>query len=404
MPANKILVIIGASIESLEGIKTARAMNLTLAIVDANPNAPGMALADHKIVVSTYDGDAIVDWLHDNHIQPNGVIAMCADVPLSAAKVASAFDLPGISIESAICLTDKVKMKEQLASKGIPIPSFAEIKSVDDIHTFTNRYGFPVVIKPVDSCGARGVQFIESASQINNAFDHAIEVSPANRVMVEEFLSGPQISTETLIDHGRCYTLGFSDRNYEWLTETKPWMIENGGDAPSLLTETEQQAVTQLAEQAGIALGISSGVAKGDMVLTPEGPKVIEVAGRLSGGYFSTTQIPITTGINFISQAIKLALGEALKPSALVVKKRKGTAIRYLRIPRGKIKAIRNIEKANCSAGVQLLNMLVKPGDNIGDITNHVQRAGLVVCKGATKQQAIDRCNQALSHIEVVYE
>lgn len=402
----KTLLIIGGGIEAFAGIKIAKSLGLSLIIADGNPQAPGFVMADHKLISSTYDGDLIAsqaEALVQRGIAIDGVIAMCADVPLTVAKVAKKIGLPGLSLQSAHWVADKLLMKEQLLKLGIPIPKFKQVNAADELNEIAKHFKTPFIIKPVDSRGARGVQLIENPSQYDAGFKLAQKESPTGRVMVEEYLTGPQISTETLVDQGTCYTLGFADRNYEWLEQTKPFLIENGGDSPSYLSSNQQQAVTKTVENAALALGIYSGVAKGDMVLTEDGPKVIEIAGRLSGGYFSTTQIPLSTGINFIEHAIKLALGENLDPQQLIPTRRRGVAIRYLHLPTGVVEEIMGIEEAQKTPGVELLSVSIKQGDSIPALNNHTQRIGFVITSANTKQLAIERANSALSFIKVKY-
>ena len=402
----KNLLIIGAGIEACEGIKIAKAMGLGLIVVDGNPQAPGFELADHVLRVSTYDGDGIAQAAMDlvlSGTPVHGVIAMCADVPMSVAKVAQKLGLPGLSLQSAHWVADKLAMKEQLQKAGIPIPRFTAV-SEHDLLESAQRIGFPLVIKPVDSRGARGVQLLDKPQQLADAYLLAKQESPTGRVMLEEYLSGPQFSTETLIDDGLCYTLGFADRNYEWLEKTRPFMIENGGDSPTGVSSAIKAAVVDTVEKAALALGITSGVAKGDMVYTAEGTKVIEIAGRLSGGYFSTTQIPLSSGVNFIQQAIKLALGEHLLSEDVTPSQERGVAIRYLSLPAGVVHSLEGIKLAQSAPGVELLSVFVQAGDSITDVKNHTQRGGFVICTGDTKQEAIERAAYALSLIRVIYE
>lgn len=403
---SETLLIIGAGVEAYEGIRIAKSMGLRLIIADGDNNAPGFEFADRKIVASTYDGDTILGQaklLQNEGEHIDGVIAMCADVPQSVATVTDALGLPGISTRAAYLVADKLAMKDALSEANIPIPNYTAINADDDAEKLVDKLGLPLVIKPVDSRGARGVQLIESESEIYEAIKIAEANSPTQRAMAEQYLPGPQISTETLIDSNEAFTIGFSDRNYEALHETKPYFIENGGDAPSVLSESSQQAVIAAVEKAAKALGISHGVAKGDMVLTDEGPKVIEIAGRLSGGYFSTTQIPLATGVNFVEQAIKLCLGQKLDPTKLSCETIQGVAIRYLPVQQGTIRQIRGLEKADSAQGLKVLKLFVKEGDKIGSIENHTQRAGFAICTGATKAEAIQRTNKALSMIEIEY-
>ncbi|MCS6113383.1 ATP-grasp domain-containing protein [Shewanella baltica] len=403
----KNLLIIGAGIEACEGIKVAKGMGLGLIIADGNPAAPGLALADWQIIESTYDGEAILDQvkkLQANGIHIDGAIAMCADVPLSVATVTNALGLPGLSMDSAFLVSDKLAMKIKLQSEGIPIPRFADVSDKLKLVEQATAIGFPLIIKPVDSRGARGVQLIDTPETLDTAWQLAAKESPTSRVMLEEYLEGPQFSTETLVDRGRCHTLGFADRNYEWLARTKPFIIENGGDAPTIVSTDINAEVIATVEKAAAALGIHQGIAKGDMVYTAEGAKVIEIAGRLSGGFFSTTQIPLATGVNFIEKAIKLALGEPLTDDEVTAKYQRAVAIRYLDLAPGKVSSIHGISKASGASGIEMLKVFVGPGSNIYPLTNHTQRAGFAIASAEKKQDAIARALAALSQITVEYE
>lgn len=403
----KNLLIVGAGIEACVGIKIAKSMGLGLIIADGNPDAPGLALADWQIIESTYDGQAILDQvkkLQANGVQLNGSIAMCADVPLSVATVTNTLGLPGLSVQSAFLVSDKLAMKIKLQAAGIPIPRFADVSDKSKLVGLATTIGFPIIIKPVDSRGARGVQLIDEAGDLDTAWQLAAKESPTSRVMLEEYLEGPQFSTETLVDCGRCHTLGFADRNYEWLARTKPFIIENGGDAPTSVGAEIKAEVIATVEQAAAALGIQQGVAKGDMVFTAQGAKVIEIAGRLSGGFFSTTQIPLATGVNFIEKAIKLALGEPLTDDEVNPKYQRAVAIRYLDLPQGKVKHIYGIPEASNSPGIEMLKVLIEPGSTIYPLANHTQRAAFAIACANNKQEAIAKAKAALSLIKVEYE
>lgn len=400
------LFVIGGGVEACEGLKAIQHLGWPLIVADGNPDAPGFAYAARRVVVSTYDAVGMTHAaleLLDQGVAIAGALAMCADVPVTVAHLTSALGLPGLPLAVAHRLADKLLMKRALQAAGVPIPAFAAVPGAQDLDAIAAELGLPMVIKPVDSRGARGVQRIDDPTQLQAAFESAARESPTGRVMAEAYLAGPQISTETLIDDGRCYTLGFADRNYEWLEQTRPFMVENGGDAPSSLTPDQQRAVIDTVEHAARSLGILRGVAKGDMVLTASGPKVIEIAGRLSGGYFATNQIPLATGVPFVEQAVRLAVGEALDPAVCTPSATQAVAIRYLSLARGTVAAVRGIDLARAMPGVALLQVFVQPGSVIGGLANHTQRAGFALCTGATKAQAIQRAQEALACIGVDY-
>ena len=118
---------------------------------------------------------------------------------------------------------------------------------------------------------------------------------------------------ESIVIDGVCHTPGFSDRNYEYLERYAPFFIENGGDLPSHLPANIQDKVKELVGRAASALGVTDGTVKGDIVVHRGEPYVIELAARLSGGFFCTREIPLNTGVDFIGAAIKLAFGETIE-------------------------------------------------------------------------------------------
>jgi len=401
-----VLIISGGN-EAVPGIRRAKDMGLHVVVSDMNPKAPGFAIADDKIIASTYDVEATLSAAKDYHkkVRPiDGVICIASDVPLTVASVAAELGLPGIPVEAARLASDKILMKNRFQEKGIAIPWFSEVFSYKHLKEIVSQRGFPLVIKPVDSRGARGVLRLTASIDLQWAYHHALSESPSKRVMVEEYLDGQQISTEAIIQRGVGVTPGFTERNYEYLDRFEPFIIENGGHQPTSLPMHVQESVSELAIEAGRALGVETGIIKGDMVYTDAGPKVIEVATRLSGGWFSTDQIPLATGVDLIGAAIRIALGEYVPLDEVRPKHWRGVAIRYFFPEPGRITAIKNTEKFNDVSWVHKLIFFVKPGDIVEEVTNHTKRAGCVITTGETRDEAIARAEEVIRtvHIETI--
>ncbi|MCF6219121.1 MAG: ATP-grasp domain-containing protein [Gammaproteobacteria bacterium] len=398
----KTLLVISGGVEAVPGIQHAISMGHHVVVSDYNPQAPGFAYAHDHLLASTYDVAetiAAATEYHQNRRAIEGVICMAADVPLTVARVAESLGLPGLSIETAQLAADKLAMKRLFAAQGIAIPWFCEVKSAQHLVTLMVEHGPDLVIKPVDSRGARGVLQLQGVGDLNGAFQQAKSESPSGRVMVEKFQPGPQISTESILVNGCAVTPGFIDRNYEHLERFSPYIIENGGHQPSTLTVEQRRQVVELAEQAARAMGIKNGIAKGDMVLTPQGPKVIEIAARLSGGWMSSDQIPVATGVDMVGAAIKLALGEALSLDEYQPSRYGGMAIRYFFPPPGRLRAIHNIEQVEALPWVYRLGFFVSPGDDVGEMTDHTQRAGYVITQGASRAEAVARAQQVVETV-----
>ncbi|MFQ5740237.1 MAG: ATP-grasp domain-containing protein [Acidobacteriota bacterium] len=390
----RTLWIVSGGAEAVPGIRRAKEMGLHVVVSDGDPEAPGLAWADDPVVASTYDVQATLSAAKEYHHKRrpiDGVLTIAADVPGTVASLAAELGLPGIPVETADLGSDKLAMKRRLAAAGIPLPWFAPIPSPEQLKSVIGERGLPLVIKPVDSRGARGVLKLTRGVSLDWAFRHARRCSPSSRVMVEEYLEGPQISTESVLLDGLASTPGFSDRNYKDLDPSVPFLVENGGHQPSALNDEERLAVAGLAERAALALGIRTGTAKGDMVLTAKGPMVIEIAPRLSGGWFATDQIPLATGVDLVGIAIRLALGESVSPPELRPQFRQAVAIRYFFPPPGRVTAVGNVARFTGLDWIHRIGLFVKPGGIVEPLTDHTRRAGFVIATGATTREAIRR-------------
>ena len=401
----KTILIISGGSEAVPGIKKAKEMGLYVVVSDIDPNAIGFEFSDDKIIASTYDFEetaSLAKKYNESTRKIDGVIAIASDVPYTVAYVANTLGLQGLSLETAMLSSDKLKMKDKFKEMNIPIPLYWEVHTLEELKEIVKTHGFPLIIKPVDSRGARGVLLLTKQDILEWAFEHSKKQSPSSKLIVEEYIDGPQVSTEAIIIDGVGYPVGFSDRNYELLNTFSPYIIENGGDMPSALSERDQDEVAKTAINAGLALGIINGIVKGDMVLSKDGPKVIEVASRLSGGWFSTDQIPLSTGVDLIKAAINQSLGIYINPKNLIPKYHKGVAIRYFFPEPGIISRINNIDLFNEKEWVYRIGFFLKSGDTISSVTNHTKRSGFVITTGKNKVEAIKNAKNVVDTVEIL--
>jgi biotin carboxylase len=400
----RTLWIVSGGAEAVPGIQHARAMGLHVVVSDMNPSAPGLKEADDAVVANTYDPDGTAAAALEYHKRQrpiDGVMCMAADVPVTVATVAAALNLPGIPLESARLAADKLAMKQAFQRAGVPIPWFQAVASTDELRAVVNARGFPIVLKPVDGRGARGVLRLTEQTDLAWAFAHAKSQSRSGGVMVEEYLAGPQISTEGLLVDGIGTTCGFIDRNYEHLDRFAPYIVENGGEQPSALPLPAQRQIASVAMDAGRAMGIVNGNVKGDMVWTDRGPYVIEIAARLSGGWMSTDQIPLGTGVDLIGCSIRLALGEKVAAEDLRPRWHRGVAIRYFFPPPGRVESIEGAQAFATVPWVHRLGFFVEPGELMQPITDHTKRAGFVITTGATRDEAVDRARSVVESVRI---
>lgn len=397
----KTLLLMGAGVESIPVYQQARAMQLTIIGVDKNPDAPARSLSDQFVTQSVFDPQAILAELSNRQLTINGVVAACTDTPLTVARIGAALGLATLSLPAAENVADKYLMKRTLLQASIPTASGVLLHNMADLQNNSQSLAFPVILKPVDNRGARGVFFCENAEQLSAYFPRSLAESKSARVLLEEFLDGPQVSTEGIMLNGKLNNLGFSDRNYEWLARTKPYMIENGGEYPSHLDSTTQADVLATFEAAANALGIANGIVKGDMVVHQGKAKIIELAGRLSGGYFSTLQIPHATGVNLVAAVIQQALGETVSAQQLTPRHAQPVAIRYKKCEPGRVVAIDDSEAFYQSEQLIHAGIFCQPGDHYKNVTNHTDRAAFAIAGGTSASAAITAANSALDHLHI---
>lgn len=397
------IIFVGGGTEAFAAIEEASKIGLRTIIIDKDQNCPGKLIADQFILCSAYDTENILKNLREIYDEKNpfsGVICVATDASVSVATICKEFNLSGPSILSAILTTDKIKMKQCFKSNDIPVPEFKILSSFEDLKDFLTKHD-SIVIKPRDNRGARGVYKIDSKIDekiIKELYEQSKEFSSDKVLLAEKYLEGDQISSESLILDEEAFTIGLSDRNYSRLEEFLPNFIEDGGDLPSVYKDRRGE-INLLIKKVAKAVGIKNGVIKGDLVINNGEIKIIEVASRLSGGCFSTHEIPFSTGINFVEKAIKIATKMEIKRCELEITNERYISQRYLFSKPGKITFL-SVPKAINFEGLEYLDIRCKEGDVISSMDSHASRLGMVICSGNSRSEAIKNANSAISQID----
>jgi biotin carboxylase len=402
----RVLVVSGG-VEAVPGIERVERLGVEVVVSDGNPTAPGFALADECIVASTYDVAATCVAAAAAHARRpiHGVLSIAADVPFTVASVARRLGLPGLSLDTARLAIDKLAMKERLRTAGVPVPWCAPADSPTALARIVETRRSTLVLKPVDSRGARGVLRLDGSVDLDWAYATAVRHSPSARAMVEEFVRGPQLSSESMIWQGRAWTAGLSDRNYEHLQRLAPFVIENGGCQPTAHLSDLLPAVDELVLRAARAIGLERGVLKGDLVLDPQrGLVVIEVAPRLSGGWLATDQIPLSTGVDLVQAQAKVALGDELTADELTPRRWDPVAVRYFFPRPGRLVAVHGAAELTELPWVQRVVLFAQAGDELAPASDHTRRAGLVITTGPTRAEAVRRAEYAVASVRFEVE
>ncbi|MBP7652181.1 alpha-hydroxy-acid oxidizing protein [Candidatus Dependentiae bacterium] len=393
----KTLMIIGAGIMQEPAIRIARDMGLKTIVLDYDSSAIGMQIADIPIVMSTKDieGAVRVAKNYSGYMKIDGVITVGTDASMTVAAVSNALGLPGLKFEVAERATNKIKMRHAFKKHKVPSPDFYGIWTYDEAIRFSNKLGFPLVIKPSDNMGARGVKKVSNEDELFGAFSEAKSASPSGEIIIEKYMNGPELSIDMLLWENKPVIYGIADR----IITREPYFIEIGHTLPSSLDQKIINEALEVMIKGCKALGIDTGAAKGDIKITETGPKIGELAARLSGGFMSAYTFPYSTGESIIKYAIQIALG--IKP---IIRKFTNYfySVERAIIPNpGQILKIDGIEKASQVKGVKNIFMKVEIGDIIYSPTSNMDKAGNIIAVGETLEKAESIVKEAMSYINI---
>lgn len=389
----KKLLIIGASILQLPAIKRAKELGYYVGVIDYNPNAIGIPFADEYFNVSTIDIEGVAKVADD--FSPDGIMTLATDMPMRSIAVAcERLGLPGINYDTAVKSTDKGEMIKAFEEYGVEHPWYFILTKPDDINTIIDKLTFPCISKPTDNSGSRGVMLIHNKEQLTEAVMYSSSSGRSGGVIVEEYLQGKEVSVEIITVEGIPHILNVTDK----LTTGAPHFVEMGHTQSSRIDEANLCKIRDLACRAVKAVGIKNGPAHVEIMLTANGPKMIELGARMGGDCITTHLVPLSTGIDMIEATIRIACGE--KPD-IEKKYSKGSAIRYFSVPNGVIQTIDGCEEAKKISGIVEISFTKGIGETVGDIGSSVDRVGFVIAQGETADSAVLACEKAINAINI---
>lgn len=389
----KKLLIIGASILQLPAIKRAKELGYYVGVIDYNPDAIGISFADEYFNVSTIDIEGVAKTAEE--FCPDGIMTLATDMPMRSIAVAcERLGLPGISLDTAIKSTDKGEMIKAFEANGVEHPWYFILSNPDEFEKVIDKIAFPCISKPTDNSGSRGVMLIHNEDELKEAIAYSSENGRSGGVIIEEYLRGSEVSVEIIVLDGTPHVLNVTDK----LTTGAPHFVEMGHSQPSRLGAENVEKICDLAYRAVKAVGIQNGPAHVEIMLTENGPKVIELGARMGGDCITTHLVPLSTGVDMIEATIRLACGE--KPD-IAKKFDRGGAIRYFDTPCGTIHSIEGIDKAKKIPGVREISFVKQIGDTVGEIGSSTDRVGFVIAQGKTAEDAVAACVRGLETINI---
>ena len=406
------ILILGAGLMQRPAILSAKELGFNAVVIDANPCAECVPLADEFKKIDLKDKDEILKYAKElkENSGLKGIFTAGTDFSASVSYAAEKLGFPCHSYESALNATIKPRMRQCFDRSNVPSPRFFSLSGAEiteeKVFSIIENLSFPCVVKPADNMGARGCRMIRSKDEAWQSVKTAAENSRTSTVILEEYMEGPEFSIDAIVYDGTLTITGFADRHIFY----KPYFIETGHTMPTKIDEKKRFALISAFAYGVHALGLSCGAAKADIKFTEKGPQIGEIAARLSGGYMSGWTFPYSSGLNLTKQALLVASGN--EPSELIggripLKiKNAGFALfdypsknvsaerAWISIP-GKLKSIQFCSKDSCVQDI--FPRPVKTGDKVDFPRNNVQKCGNVISKSNSYDEAVSSAEQAVS-------
>jgi biotin carboxylase len=394
----KTVLILGAGVMQMPGIRIARRKGWRVIVADGNPEAVARDLGDRFEVIDLKDREGLLALArgYAGGSGLDGVFTAGTDFSSSVAWVAEKLGLPGIPYAAAMRATDKCLMRAAFDAHGVPSPRYAcWAGEGDPSDILSSELEFPLVVKPVDNMGARGVRRVDDRDGLVEACRAALPLSRSSRVIVEQFMEGPELSLDAVAHNGRVTVCGVADRHIAF----PPSFVEMGHTMPTELDAATVRGIEEVFVAGMRAIGIDSGAAKGDIKLTPRGPMAGEIAARLSGGYMSGWTFPLASGVEVTEAALNIAVG--LEPGDLTPKWRRTCAERAVISIPGRVERIEGFEEARGLPGVEEVFLRVAPGEEVVFPANNVQKCGNVIAVGDVRSEAAEAARRAISLLRI---
>jgi biotin carboxylase len=359
---------------------------------DRDPAAPGFEYADRRAIVSAEDEEGLDRLARAEQV--DGVIAPGIDWPVAiAARVAERLGLPHpIDPESAALAVSKLRQRERFSQAGVAQPRYFTCGSLDDARQAAETLGYPCVVKAPDRQGQRGLSLVTEPAELAAAVESALLASRSRVSLVEELIPGQEVTVNAFSIGGRFFPLTVTDR----LTADPPAF---GVALAHVWPSASQDRAAQAAESAARALGISDGPTYTQIVVGPDGARVVEIAARLGGGH-DAELCHVALEVDLNGLALAAALGEGVdipRP-----RPRGGACVRFLVAPEGELDRVEGLHDALADEGVLAAQAYRRQGWVFGPLRRGSDRAGFVLAIGASRDEALARAIHAAERVRFV--
>lgn len=361
------IAIIGASYLQLPLIEKAKEMGYETHVFAWAAGDVGEAAADWFYPISIVEKEQILEVCREVGIC--GICSIGSDLAMVAVNyVAEQLGLTGNSAEATAKSTNKHLMRRAFEACGDPSPKSVLVDDTTDLEMLQLTY--PIIVKPIDRSGSRGICRLADGSGLREAVQNAMAQGFVKKALVEEFAEGQEYSVEFVSFQGVHHFLAMTHK----YTTGAPHFIETGHLEPAPVDEATVARVKAVVSHALDSLELKNGASHTELKIAPDGTiRLIEIGGRMGGDCIGSDLVPYSTGYDFVKMVVDIACGNA--PDFTKVCEPQPTAVRFI-FTREDLDAYLAMRK---SEPERILKVVYMNPENIGSITDSSNRAGCYI-------------------------
>ena len=302
----KKIAVLGASYLQLPLVRKAKELELEVHCFSWEDGAVCKNESDFFYPISILEKEHIFEICKELKI--DGVVSIASDAAVhTVSYIAGKLDLVSNSFEDSIVTTNKYLMRKRFSENDVLSPQYLVAKNQYSI----DRLKFPLIVKPTDRSGSRGVKKVGSVNDLDAAVIRAKKESFTNQAIIEEYITGNEISVEVISWAGKHYVLAITDK----VTTGSPYFIEIEHHQPSRINSEIQDKVIDTTIRALNSLNIKYGASHSEFKITDKGDVyVIEVGARMGGDFIGSTLVELSTGYDFLKGVIDVSLDQFNAP------------------------------------------------------------------------------------------
>lgn len=395
------LVSVTAGKIQCHGILEAKNLGYKIISIDQDPNAEGFKISEKIINHNLNETEKILKTIDDFNLNIVASVCFCSEAGLSlCAKIREKFNLPGEKEETYKKFLNKGVQREILTKNLISCPKKWQIvNSPYELRQAISKFSFPVIIKPTESSGSRGVFKINlnNIKKLDSIILDVFKFSKNNEVIIESYMSGYECTIESFTDNGKTTILAITEKikvkNTDGLVASELRTFNRGAKLFNKIGNLILNAID--------VMGYRNGPCHSEVIVMDNDEiGVVEIAARGGGFIVFNKLVPIISGVNIS----KLTILQAAGKKSNIDKVDKNKAILKFILPRkGKIKSISGFQKVNKISGL-LAASFVEEGEFVNSVSSDGDRLGYILSYGKKYDIVEEKINKFESLIKFEYE